>query len=258
LLLILLEIAALGQEPSAQLVNEIAPTGSLRVAINLGNAVLAQKGPEGTLQGISAGLALELGRRLSVPVTFVTFEAAGEVVTALGGSKTWDVAFLAIDPQRAQTIAFSPPYVIIEGAYMVPQLSPITGNEQVDRAGIRVAVGRNSAYDLYLGRNLKAAQRVFAPTSQDAIALFRRDGLEVAASVRQVLERYASGHPDVRLLPGHFMIIEQAVATPKDRPAAAGYMRGFIEEMMSSGFVARELEKSGQLDARVAPAASKQ
>ncbi|WP_336490859.1 ABC transporter substrate-binding protein [Methylobacterium nigriterrae] len=246
---------AMAQAPPPDLVREIAPTGTLRAAINYGNVVLAQKGTDGEPGGVSAALARELGRRLNVPVTFTTFDTAGAVVEALDGPKTWDMAFLAIDPHRAETVAFSPPYVIIEGTYMVPAGSPITQNDQVDRPGVRIAVGRNTAYDLYLGRHLKAAERVFAPTSLDAVAVFARDHLEAVASVRQPLEAYAREHAGVRVLPGRFMVIEQAVAMPRGREKTAAYISQFIEEMKASGFVAEALVSSGQHDAAVAPKA---
>ena len=246
----------MAQAVSRDLVHEIAPTGTLRVAINYGNVVLAQKRPDGQPGGVSADLARELGRRLNVPVSFATYDTAGKVVSALGGSETWDMAFLAIDPERGLTIDYTPPYVIIQGAYMVPAGSPITRNDQVDRPGVRIAVGRNTAYDLYLGRHLEAAERVFAPTSAAALDMFARDHLDALASVRQPLDAYAREHATFRVLPGRFMVIEQAIAMPKGRSAAAVFISRFIEELKASGFVASALEKSGQRDADVAPKAA--
>lgn len=243
----------MAEADEGDIARRVAPTGTLRAAINYGNIVLAQKGPDGEPAGISADLARELGRRLKVPVSFTAFDTAGKVVDALNGPQTWDVAFLAIDPKRAQTIAFTPPYVIIEGAYMVPRASALTENDQVDRPGIRIAVGRNTAYDLYLARTLTSAERVFAPTSQAALELFRRDRLDAVASVRQPLEVYARDHADVRVLPGRFMVIEQAMAAPRGRDQALAYLARFIEEMKASGFVATALARSGQHDAAVAP-----
>ncbi len=235
------------------IVHEIAPSGVLRVAINFGNSVLAQRGKNDEPEGVSVGLARELARRLRVEVRFTSYDSAGDVVAAVNGDHGWDLAFLAIDPKRAETIDYSPPYVIIEGVYMVPATSPIISNDQVDRAGVRVAVGRNSAYDLYLGRQLKHATRVFAPTSRGAIELFEKDHLEVCASVRQPLEAFARGRSDVRILPGQFMTIRQAMALPKGRNEAVRYIHAFVEEMKASGFVGRELQRSGQGDAAVAP-----
>jgi polar amino acid transport system substrate-binding protein len=234
-------------------VTELAPSGTLRAAINFGNAVLAQKDPAGSEpRGVSADLARELARRLGVPIAYVTFDAAGKVFEALKQG-AWDIAFMAIDPVRSEGIEFTGPYVVIEGAYAVPANSPLQTNEDVDRDGIRVAVARGSAYDLYLTRALKHAKLVREPSGPEALALFRRDGLEVAAGVKQPIVAFAKEHPDTRVIPGRFMVIEQAMGTPKGRDAGVRYLRKFIEEMKASGFVANALQKSSQLDAAVAP-----
>ncbi len=236
--------------------HDLAPTGAIRVAINYGNSVLAQKDPAtGEPRGVSAALARALAERLKVPVRFVTFDAAGEVFAALQHG-AWDVAFLAIDPARAEGIDFSAPYVVIEGSYLVARDSPLKANADVDRAGLRVAVGRGSAYDLYLSRAMKHAELVRAPTSPAAIELYRSAHLDAAAGVKAPLAAYAAAHPEFHVLPGRFMAIEQAVGTPRGRAAGAAYLRTFVEEMKASGFVARALAESGQADAMVAPAAT--
>jgi polar amino acid transport system substrate-binding protein len=233
--------------------SELAPTGTLRAAINFGNPVLAQKDPvTGEPRGVSVDLARELGLRLNVPVELVTYDAAGKVFDALK-TGAWDIAFLAIDPARASEISFTAPYVIIEGTYMVPADSPLRTIGDVDRDGVRVTVGNKSAYDLYLTRTLKRAQIVRAPTSPAAIEIFLTDKLEAAAGVKQPLLQFAKTNPKMRVMDGRFMVIEQAMGTPKGREAGARYLREFVEEMKTSGFVARGLEKSGQADATVAP-----
>jgi polar amino acid transport system substrate-binding protein len=242
--------ACLAEGPSSGVIHELAPTGRLRVAINLGNPVLAQRTPSGELGGVSTELARELGRRLKLPVDFLTFDGAGNVVAAVA---QWDVAFLAIDPLRADVAAFTHPYVVIEGAYVVPVDSPLHAVEDVDRPGVRVAVGRGSAYDLFLARELKQASRVEAASSAAALDLFLRNRLEAAAGVRQPLVLFVQGHPGLRLLPGRFMSIHQAMALPKGRAAGARYLNGFIEELKASGFVARALAASGQAEAVIAP-----
>lgn len=236
-------------------VQSLAPTGKLRAAINFGNGVLAQKDPStGAPRGVSADLSKELAKRLGVPVEFVTFEAAGKVFEALKAG-AWDVAFLAVEPVRAAEIDFSPPYVLIEGTYMVPKDSPLKAVEDVDRAGVRIAVGRASAYDLYLTRTIKNATLVRAATGggKAMIDLFNADKLEAVAGVKQPLVEYARTDPNVRVMDGRFMVIQQAMGTPKGRDAGARYLRMFIEEMKASGFVADGLKRSNQPDAVVAP-----
>lgn len=233
----------------SSVVRELAPTGKLRAAINFGNPVLAQREPFG---GVSVDLTRELAKRLRVPIQFVTYDAAGRV-TGDATKNVWDIAFVARDPQRAKDIEFTDAYVIIEGAYLVPASSRLQKNEDVDAPGVRIAVGRGSAYDLWLSRNIKQATLVRAPTSPAAVELFAKDRLDVAAGVKQPLADYAAKHPEVRMLPGRFMVIEQAMATPRGRPTAAKYLADFVDEMKASGFVADSLDRSGQKDAAVAP-----
>jgi polar amino acid transport system substrate-binding protein len=231
----------------------LAPKGKLRVAINFGNPVLAQRGPSGEPRGVSAALARELAKRLNVPIDFVTFEEAGKVAEAASQDK-WDIAFLAIDPTRATTIDFTPPYVLIEGTYLTRANSPLQKVEDVDKNGIRVAVAENSAYDLFLTRNLKHAKLMRGSNTAAAVAAFEQGKIDVLAGVRQPLETYARAQPDMRVMAGRFMSIQQAMCSPKGRETGAGYLRDFIEEMKRSGFVEKALTESGQ-SASVAPAA---
>ena len=252
---ILFASQAAAQTVSPQVVKEIAPEGKLRAAINFGNPVLAQKdATTGEPRGISADLSRELARRLGVPVEFVPFEAAGKVADAAKAG-AWDIAFLAIDPGRANDIAFTAPYVVIEGTYLVPAGSPLRTIDEVDREGVRIAVGKGSAYDLYLTRAIKRAQLVRAPTSPTVIDVFRDQKLEAAAGVRQQLIAFASGQPDVRVMDGRFMVIEQAIGTPKGRDNAVEFLKSFVEDAKASGFVADALARSNQRDAAVAPPA---
>ena len=236
---------------------DLAPTGKLRAAINLGNSVLAQSDEAGKPKGITPDLANELGKRLGVPVELVVFNAAGKVFEA-AKTGAWDIAFIAIEPVRAAEVEFTAPYVIIEGSYMVPKDSPIKTNADVDRAGVRIAVGVGSAYDLYLTRTIKNATvtRASMGGGKAMIDMFVKDKLEVAAGVRQPLEAYAKDHPEVRMLDGRFMEIQQAMGTPKGRLAGAEYLRSFVEEMKASGFVAAAIKRSSQ-QAAVAPPAGK-
>ena len=239
--------------PDSAVLRELAPTGTLRAAINYGNPVLAQKVPGiDQPQGVSVDLARELARRLDLKLEFVTFDAAGKVFEALQ-SGAWDIAFLARDPVRAAEIDFTAPYVIIEASYRVRNASPHTAVGDLDREGVRIAVGKGAAYDLYLTRALKHAQLVRAPTSSEAIELFISEGLDAVAGVRQPLEAYARNNPRLRVIDGRFTAVEQAMGTPVGRPAAAAYLSEFIEEMKGSGFVATALALSGQSAASVAP-----
>jgi polar amino acid transport system substrate-binding protein len=235
---------------------DFAPTGTLRASINLGNPILANKDASGQPFGVSIDLATELAKRLNVPLSLVVFDAAGKSVDAVTNEKA-DFGFFAIDPVRGQGISFTGPYVLIEGSYLVANNSPLTSNEQVDQKGIRIAVGKGSAYDLFLTREIKHAEIHRAPTSPTTVDFYISEKLEVAAGVKQQLEMDAKRLGNVRLLPGRFMVIEQAMGLPKTRSLEAQvFLKQFVEEMKASGFVAQSLARHNIQGAAVAPASA--
>ena len=207
----------------------------------------------GAAGGISADLARELARCLGVPIDFVPYDAAGKVVAALA-SKAWDICFLAIDPLRAADISFTAPYVVIEGVYVVADGSPIVDNADVDRPGMRIGVIVGSAYDLFLSRELKQATIVRATSFEAVLDLWTRTEFDCIAGVKPQLEGAARRVRGMRMLPGRFMSINQAMGTPRGREAGAKYLRDFVEEMKRSGFIARAFARHRIEGASIAPA----
>ena len=235
------------------LAQQFAPTGVLRASLNMGNPVLAHSRTSTEKPaGVSIDLARELARELGVPASLLQFDTAARSVEALGGGEA-DVGFMAIDPLRANSIQFSAAYVQIEGAYLVPVDSPIIANEQVDQPGITIVVGAGSAYALYLARAIKHATLLQVPTSEAAVDAMLEGGQPVAAGVRQQLEADAKRVRGVRVLDGRFMVINQAMAMPRDRSAEAhAYLADFVERRKRSGFVGEALKRHGIEGARVA------
>ncbi len=236
------------------LIRSIAPTGVLRASINLGNPVLATRdAPQAEPRGVSVDLARALAGRLGVALQPLVFDSAGRSVEAVARGEA-DVGFFALDPARAAQLRFTAPYVLIEGAYLVREDSPLTSMEEVDRAGQRVVVGRGSAYDLYLTRSLRHATIERAMTSPGVVDAFVQSGADVAAGVRQQLDADRGRLGGMRLLPGSFMVIEQAMGLPADRDDdALAEVRRFVEDMKADGFVARALRRHRIDGARVAP-----
>ena len=238
---------------STELIQKIAPTGKLRASINLGNPILANKNPEGQPFGISIDLANAFAKKLGLELELLVFDSAGKSVEAVTQEKA-DIGFFAVDPLRGEGIAFTAPYVLIEGAYLVKDDSPVKSNEEVDAPGNRVVVGKGSAYDLFLTREIKSAQIVRAPTSPTVMQVFLEGGYEVAAGVRQQLESDALKTPGYRLLPGRFMVINQAMGLPKQRGENASHLLSdFVEEMKASGFISDAMKRHGIKGASVAP-----
>jgi polar amino acid transport system substrate-binding protein len=235
---------------TADIVTDLTTTGVLRTALNLGNPVLVQ-GTTAAPRGVTVDIANEIAARLGVRPEFRCFGAARESFEATVAGQA-DVCFLAIEPARAAEIAFTAPYVLIEGVYAVPRASPLATVADVDRAGIRIGVKHGSAYDLFLTRTLRHATIVRGPEGTDA---FAAGNLDVAAGVREPMTEFVAAHPEYRLIEGRFMEIPQAVGTVKaKRPQTTQFLHDLVEELKASGFVAEALRRSGQT-APVAPPA---
>lgn len=243
-------------KPTPDIVAAFVPTGRLRASINTGNPILAAPDAAGGARGVSVDLARAFAERLGVPLELVVFDTAGKSVDAVGGEQA-DIGFFAIDPKRGEGIRFTAAYVLIEGCYAVRTESPIASMDQVDRSSVRVVVGQGSAYDLYLSRELKQASILRAPSSPVVVEYFLQHGADVAAGVRQQLEADAERLGGLRLLPGRFMVIQQAMGCPRGRgEAAARFLAQFVEDRKAEGFVAAALQRHGIAGAAVAPAAA--
>lgn len=229
---------------------DLAPGGTLRAAINLGNPVLAQ-GTAAAPTGVAVDIAREIGARLGLPVELACFDAARDSFAAVTTGRT-DICFLAIEPARAAEVAFTAPYVLIEGVYAVSEQSPLVAVADVDRPGVRIGVKRGSAYDLFLTRTLQHATVV---RGTEGTTEFLTGNLEAAAGVREPMTEFVGSHPGFRLVEGRFMEIPQAVGTAASkRPETTSFLHGLVEQLKAAGFVADALRRSGQT-APVAPPA---
>ena len=229
----------------------LAPNGVLRAAVNLGNPVLAQ-GTSAAPRGVTIDIGREIAARLGVGVEFVCSGAARDSLAALLTGRA-DICFLGIEPARAAEVAFTAPYVLIEGVYAVPDRSPLATVADVDSPGVRIGVKRGSAYDLLLTRTLRYAEVV---RGAEGTEVFLAEYLDAAAGVREPVTEFVDSHPGIRLIEGRFMEIQQAVGTTKaKRPEAILFLRQVVEDLKASGFIADSLRRSGQTTP-VAPPAS--
>ncbi|MFO0120024.1 MAG: transporter substrate-binding domain-containing protein, partial [Burkholderiales bacterium] len=221
---------------TADLMEWFAPTGRLRATINIGNPILASRNPQsGAVSGVSVDLAQGWADQLGVPLELIVVETAAASVDRVARDES-DIGFFAIDPKRGEGVFFTDPYLLIEGCYLVRNDSPLTANEAVDQPGLRVVVGQGSAYDLYLSRELKAASIERAPSSPAVVEHFLATGADVAAGVKQQIADEAARIGGLRLLPGRFMQIRQAMGCPRSRgEAAAQALRDYIVRTKAAG-----------------------
>ncbi len=226
--------------------SELAPTGKLRAGMNLGNALFTTKdSATGELRGVSVDLMRELASRLGVPVDFVVHATPGDVADA-ADKGTWDVAILAIEQARAQKIAFSPAMTEIEATYVVHKNSALLSVAQVDTSGIRISVPEKAGYELYLTRTLRNATLIRTKGFRASIDLFNERRADALAGLKPTLLESMDKIPDARFIEGKFMTVNHGLGTPRDRHAAAEYLKAFVEEMNASGFVARSIERHGE------------
>jgi len=231
--------------PSQSVVAQLAPTGVLRAAINMSNFLLVTgTTPEGDPDGVSPDMAHEAARRLGVGCRLIPYKTPGEIADD-GGTGTWDIGNIGAEPQRARKIAFTAAYAEIQATYLVPAGSPLGSIEEVDSAGIRIAVSARSAYDLWLERNIRNAELVRADGLNASFDLFVREGLDALAGLRPRLSDDVKELPGARILDGQFTAVQQAIGCDRELPEAAAWLAGFVEEMKSSGFVARAIERHG-------------
>ena len=235
--------------------SELAPSGTLRAGINLANFLLVTgRSPQGDPQGVAPDMAAEIAERLGVPITYVPYATPSELADA-ATDDAWDIGLIGAEPARAETIAFTAAYTEIEATYLVPAGSILGEVEDVDREGVRIAVARGSAYDLFLSRSLENAELVRASGLDGSFDLFVAEKLDALAGLRPRLLSDVERVPGARILEGRFTAVQQAVGTPRPREIGAAFLREVIEEAKASGLVQRLIERHGVRGLSVAPAA---
>jgi polar amino acid transport system substrate-binding protein len=228
-------------DPVTMARTQLLPTGHLRVGINTGNRLTRVVGRE---------IGAELGRRLKADVVFVEYPSPGAVADAVGTG--WDVAFIAADPDRESAIAFTPPYVALDAAFLVRAASPLRSLSDIDRAGVRIATGATSAYTLTLKRDVQHAELVYLSADEGARAL-AAGTVEAMAGLRFDLMTRAAGDPGVRVLPEPFARAQQAVAVPRANTAALAYVTELLTDLKRSGATAAMIQRTGLPGATVVP-----
>jgi polar amino acid transport system substrate-binding protein len=231
--------------PDNNLVSELAPTGVLRAAINMGNFLLVTgRTPSGDPVGVSPDMAREIAQRLGVPVAYVPYARPGEIADD-AEKGLWDIGLIGAEPQRAAVINFSAAYCEIEATYLVPPGSPLQSIADVDQPGRRVAVTARSAYGLWLENNFKKGELLQFDNAEAALKAFDSEKLDAYAGLRPGLIDVQKARPGSRILDGQFTAVQQAVGTPKKNAAGFAFVKEFVEEAKRSGLVARLIERHG-------------
>jgi len=224
---------------------DLTQPGTLRVGINLGNILLVTgKSTSGEPVGVAPDMAAAVAGKLGVDVAYTTYPTPGELADAVARD-AWDIGLIAVEPKRAETIAFCDAYVEIEATYLVPADSPLQSVEEVDSPGLRIAVSERAAYDLYLSRTLKHAELHRAQGLPGAFELFKKEKLDALAGLVPALKENAESLPGARVLPGRYTAVRQAIGTKPGSKALNAFVENFIAEAKASGFVQQLIDRHG-------------
>lgn len=244
-------------EPSSAAVAALAPTGTLRAAINLSNFLLVTgRGSDGDPEGVSPDMARTLADQLGVGIELLRYKTPGALADD-GPSGKWDVGNIGAEPKRARHIDFTAAYCEIQCTYLVPPGSDITSIDQVDRPGRRIASAARSAYDLWLERNLEHAELVQVSGLDASFEALANGEVDAMAGLLPRLLTDVERLAGSRILDGQFTAVQQAMGTPKTRdPAGFAYLRDYVEAAKASGLVAGFIAEHGVEGLSVAPPAA--
>lgn len=207
------------------IVAALAPSGKLRAAINVGNSVLARVGPDGALSGRSVDIARAIATALDQPLALLSYPSTGATVDA-GARAEWDIAFLAMDPARAEILNFSAPYITIETGIAVALESPLYSVDEIDQPGVRISAASGAAYELHLRRTLRSADLATRLTYPEAVGMLRDGRSNAVAGLRDALSDFVLREPGFRLLDGVLTRVDQAIATPCSDGFALAFLDG--------------------------------
>ena len=250
----LILVASLAFFAGAAAANDLAPTGALRATFIATNPVQAVTDAQsGEVRGPAAELARELARWLGVPFRITGAQGVAGVLDSVKNGEA-DIGFLAFDPVRAAEVDFSQPYALAQNTYVVLEGSPIRSVSEIDRAGMRIGVATRDAGDLFLSRNLKAAELVRNPGGNLDVAVAKLKAGEIAAYAanRQRLSELVTRVPGLRLLPDNFYGVEQSIIVAKGNPGLAAIDR-LLDEARASGLIAAAIGRAGLVGVDVAP-----
>ena len=251
--LVLTGCASMHTPPTLEMRQALAPTGKLRVALQLGTPHnVIRDSVSGEMKGVGFDLGKELARRIGVPFEPVLYSSVGDLLEA-GKSGAWDVAFVGFSPARAKEWEFTALHLEIEFGYLIPGGSSISTMTDVDRPGIRVAVQEKSGPDAFFSSTLKNAVVIRASSNPGAMEALKSGRADVMASIKPTLFEMSNQLPGSRVLDGRPGIDPHAMAIPKGRGLGAAYARQFIEEAKSEGLVKAAIERVGMRGAVVAP-----
>ena len=236
------------------IIEQLAPKGYLRAAINLSNFLLVTgTDDQGNPEGVSPDLAKALANELNIEYKLIPFKRPGELADAVIDD-VWDIGNIANESERAKSITFSHPYTLIESTFLVRESFKINSLKDVDKKDVRIAVAERSAYDLWLTENIKNAELIRAKSIDLSFKIFEDNSYEVLAGLKPRLIDDLKNTKNCKILPGAFTFIKQCIGSKPGNPEAEKFINNFIEKNTKNGFIESLLLKHNVLGKLSVPA----
>ena len=227
---------------------KLAPTGVLRVGINMSNFLLvSSKDTNGLPEGVSPDIGKKLAEELNVICKLVQFEKPGLLADAVNEDK-WDIGNIACEKEREKSMDFSVPYVNIDANFIFRKKDNFMSNEEINSSGIKIAVLERSAYDLWLTENFKNIELVRVNTIEDSHKLFREKKVNVLAGLKPKLIEEIEANEEFKMINIPFTFIKQSIGIKKGNPEILDFLNNFISELIKEGFVEGLLKKHNVLN----------
>ena len=225
--------------------HQLAPTGILRAGINLSNFLLVSgTAADGSPQGISPDIANLVASTLGLPCELVCFDRPGKLADVVN-QDIWDIGNITFEAERAQTLDFSHPYVMIEANFLVRHDDDFWTNDDINRAAAKIAVSERSAYDLWLTDHFSQAQIIRASSIQAAHDLFFEKKVDVLASLKPKLLEDMANHSGLRIIDPPFTAVKQSIGLAKGKAESIAFLNALIAQSIENSWIAAQLELHG-------------
>ena len=230
------------------IIKKIAPTGVLRVGVNMSNFLLVNsKDKFGVIDGVSPGIGKKLAKELNISFEIVQFANPGLLADAVDNNE-WDIGNIASEKERGKTIDFSDPYVNIDANFLFREEDNFKNNNDIDQSGIKIAVFKRSAYDLWLTENLKKAELIRVNSIEESHNLFKENKVNILAGLKPKLIDEMKKNNNYEMIQSPFTYIKQSIGIKKGNPEVLDFINKFISNNIKEGYIKSLLKQHNVQD----------
>ena len=230
------------------IIKKIAPTGVLRVGVNMSNFLLVNsKDKLGVVDGVSPGIGKKLAKDLNISFEIVQYANPGLLADTVNNNE-WDIGNIASEKERSKTIDFSDPYVNIDANFLFREEDNFKNNNDIDQSGIKIAVFERSAYDLWLTENFKKAELIRVNSIEESHNLFKENKVNILAGLKPKLIDEMKKNNNYEMIQSPFTYIKQSIGIKKGNPEVLDFINKFISNNIKEGYIKSLLKQHNVQD----------